>query len=77
MTGHTHCASCPHEWCPKMLREKLCAQQTHIPAGELEKVTRAYIGELIRILDLHRPLGPDGKHGDRHTDTCGCHEDDK
>jgi predicted unusual protein kinase regulating ubiquinone biosynthesis (AarF/ABC1/UbiB family) len=24
--------------------------------------------------DAHRPLGPDGKHGDRHTKTCGCDE---
>lgn len=69
-----------HEWSPKSLREKLCIQQTHIPPGYLEKVTRAYFGELIRILDLHRPLGNDGKHGatgghgNLCTPTCGCED---
>lgn len=30
------------------------------------------IGHLIKEFDKHRPLGSDGKHGDRHTETCGC-----
>jgi hypothetical protein len=27
---------------------------------------------LIDECDRMRPLGPDGKHGDRHTVECGC-----
>ena len=34
--------------------------------------TSALIGRLIMDLDKHRPLGTNGKHGDLHTDTCGC-----
>ena len=65
-----------HEWSPKSLREKLCIQQTFAP----DAFTREEIGRLIRILDLHRPLGNDGKHGatgghpDLHTPTCGCED---
>jgi hypothetical protein len=64
----------PVDWCPKWLRECLCAQQTNAP----DEFTRDEIGRLIRLLDLHRPLGNDGKHGatgahgDLHTPTCGC-----
>ena len=55
-------------WNPKMLRERLCQQQTWAP----DDFTRNEIGRLIAVLDLHRPLGDDGKHGDLHTPTCGC-----
>lgn len=74
MSGHVNCASCPHYWCPKMLREKLCAQSTHIPVTGtvLEQRTREAFAALIEVLDKHRPLGSDGKHGARHTRTCGC-----
>lgn len=64
----------PVDWCPKWLRECLCAQQTSSP----DEFTREEIGRLIRLLDLHRPVGSDGKHGatgghgDLHTPTCGC-----
>jgi hypothetical protein len=69
-------------WSPKSMREKLCIQQTHIPKTEdqLEERTRAAFAELIRVLDIHRPLGNDGKHGasgghpDLHTPTCGCED---
>jgi hypothetical protein len=64
---------------PKMAREALCLAQ-----GALREWARmgrdvdripchvARIGELIAEIDKHRPLGPDGKHRDRHTATCGC-----
>lgn len=55
-------------WQPKTLREKLCQQQSYAPDDE----TAQAISRLINILDRHRPLGPDGKHGDLHTPTCGC-----
>ena len=60
----------PH-WRPKTLREKLCQQEPHAPDDE----TREAIARLIAILDRHRPLGSDGKHGDLHTATCGCELD--
>lgn len=59
---------------PKMLRETLCVAQTHVglsgDSRAREHVER--LGRLIDQLDEHRPLGPDGKHGSRHTPTCGC-----
>lgn len=58
----------PVDWCPKFLRECLCAQQTNAP----DEFTRSEIGRLVNLLDLHRPIGNDGKHGDKHTPTCGC-----
>lgn len=70
----------------KSLRESLCTAQTALgPARTPDNVfdgfmtperrASAHIGQLIAIIDLHRPLGDDGKHGDLHTATCGC--DDK
>ena len=56
------------QWKPKTLREKLCQQEPHAPDDQ----TREAMSQLIAILDLHRPLGSDGKHGDLHTPTCGC-----
>ncbi len=66
---------------PKMLRETLCTAQAAITA--LSAVYGhgrrwEHIGRLQRLIDAcdaHRPLGPDGKHGDRHTATCGCEKD--
>jgi hypothetical protein len=58
----------PTDWNPKGLRERLCAQESNVP----DDFTRQEIGRLIRLLDLHRPVGSDGKHGTRHTPTCGC-----
>lgn len=51
----------------KMLRETLCSVQR--TAGALH---RDRIGRIINEIDRQRPLGPDGKHGNRHTPTCGC-----
>ena len=54
----------------KMLRERLCAEQVH--ASEWPENIRSAVDVLINMIDRHRPLGPDGKHGERHTSTCGC-----
>jgi hypothetical protein len=59
----------PH-WNPKMLRERLCEQMTWAP----DRFTRDLMNDLAAVLSLHRPLGTDGKHDDRHTPTCGCDE---
>ena len=61
---------------PKMLRETLCVAQARIGNSPLDEGRRReHIERLQRLIDacdVHRPLGPDGKHGDRHTPTCGC-----
>lgn len=65
---------------PKMLRETLCVAQARIgnspdmfdPGRMREHIDR--LQRLIDECDRHRPLGPDGKHGDRHTATCGCED---
>lgn len=55
-------------WSPKTLREVLSQQQTFAP----DVVTSQQIGNLITLLDLHRPLDIHGNHGRMHTPTCGC-----
>jgi hypothetical protein len=61
---------------PKMVRETLCVAQSAIRDrnvfdGRTDEHC-ARIGRLIDICDVHRPIGPNGKHGKLHTDTCGC-----
>lgn len=59
---------------PKMLRETLCVAQTWVGLSS-DARTREHIERLQRLIDecdRHRPVGNDGKHGELHTDTCGC-----
>lgn len=56
----------------KMLREALCRSQANSPQWPTE-VSEA-VNNLIKLIDSHRPLGSDGKHGNRHTLTCGCED---
>lgn len=65
----------------KMLRETLNRAQGAIGAIAAEKwsipeddADLARIDALIAEIDRHRPLGPDGKHGELHTPTCGCED---
>lgn len=58
----------------KGLREILCLAQ-HVgnqTDGINHSLYNRRIQEIIDELDKHRPLGPDCKHGDLHTSTCGC-----
>jgi len=55
----------------KMLREVLTEAQT---ASWRRPYRADRINALIAEIDHHRPLGPDGKHGDLHTRTCGCED---
>lgn len=60
----------------KMLRETLCVAQTHIGLSG-DPRTQEHVMRLQRLIlqcDRHRPLGPDGKHGDGEycTPSCGC-----
>lgn len=63
---------------PKMLRETLCVAQmaTLRLRSEDPRASEhiARLQQLIDDLDKQRPLGPDGKHGNRHTPTCGCED---
>jgi hypothetical protein len=61
----------PDYWCPKAMIELLSKQQTYAPSSP--KVQHA-IGHLLSVLSLCRPVGSNGKHGDLHTDTCGCED---
>ena len=53
-----------------MLREDLRRHQ----AEDLPYDVQSIVAVLIRWIDHHRPLGPDGTHGDLHTPTCGCED---
>ena len=55
----------------KMLREALCQAEAepNVPVD-----VKRSIGDMIRLIDVHRPLGSDGKHDNRHTATCGCED---
>lgn len=63
---------------PKMIRETLCFAQALVGhSGDYraqEHVIR--LQQLINECDRHRPLGRDGAHGDRHTESCGCEPED-
>lgn len=58
----------------KMLRETFCVAQQAIPEGPRAEEHRKRIQRVINEIDRQRPLGPDGKHGDRHTPFCGCED---
>lgn len=62
----------------KGLRETLCVAQTAVGALPLHpdgvRSHTARLQALINECDRHRPLGPDGTHGDLHTPTCGCED---
>lgn len=60
---------------PKMIREALCVAEGATLRNVNEQNrhwVREVLGALIQECDRHRPLGPDGGHGNRHTATCGC-----
>lgn len=62
---------------PKMLRETLCVAQALLGLATPPHRRDEHIARLQRLVDAcdrHRPLGQDGKHGNRHTATCGCED---
>lgn len=62
----------------KMIRETFCVAQTHVGLSD-DYRKREHVERLQRLIDdidRQRPLGPDGKHRDRHTDSCGCEDVD-
>lgn len=63
----------------KSTREALCAAQSALNERarqgiDVDRVPHwvASLQHLCDVIDEHRPLGPDGRHGERHTPTCGC-----
>lgn len=60
----------------KGLRENLSAVQNVVLNSNLPHHKKWELSgpltQLIQRIDFLRPLGPDGKHGNRHTPTCGC-----
>jgi len=61
----------------KMIRESLCVAQSAIgqlpsPLDDKSHIDR--LQRMINEIDRQRPLGPDGKHGKRHTLLCGCED---
>jgi hypothetical protein len=66
----------------KMMRETLCLAQSALLRGNetddyrTSESTAKRIQHLINEIDRHRPLGSNGKHGNWHTQTCGCKDVD-
>lgn len=65
----------------KGLREDLCTAQSAITIAYGSRPINDYVmGKINRIqaildqIDVLRPLGSDGKHGNRHTEYCGCED---
>lgn len=62
----------------KSLRETLCVAMSAIGHTYVPNQTSygmyhiSMLQELTDMIDKLRPLGPDGKHGNRHTEFCGC-----
>lgn len=60
---------------PKTLKEALGMAQAGLGAiyhPDAARRAGAVLGQLAAECDRKRPVGQDGKHGDRHTDECGC-----
>lgn len=59
----------------KMLREALCVAQTdlhHRLDGRTNAMHR--LQDILNLIDRHRPLDADGRHGNLHTPSCGCED---
>lgn len=57
----------------KMVRETLCVAQLGLALNDSRYEEHSCrIQHLIADIDRQRPLGPNGKHDNLHTGTCGC-----
>lgn len=61
---------------PKKTREILFSALCALIAKKDKKIGPEIvrIERMIDQIDILRPLGPDGEHGDRHTKDCGCED---
>lgn len=56
----------------KMVREALYyAEATMLQTVQGQRY-REIVQDLVEDIDRQRPLGRNGKHGNLHTDNCGC-----
>ena len=62
------------KYTPKSLREAFSYSQAHLPNTPQGSYFRSVLQDLIDEMEKHRPTGPDGKHNNLHTDTCGCED---
>lgn len=60
----------------KMAREALCLAEGAILNIHGRSPRVEIIASMIADIDRQRPIGQDGKHGNRHTKTCGCDDAD-
>lgn len=62
----------------KMLQETFCLVSAIIGNSTLSDGEKhQHLGRLQRLINdcqRQRPTGFDGKHGNLHTDTCGCED---
>jgi len=58
----------------KTVREALCFMTAGHKNSEQYQRYIKVIQRLIDDIDRQRPLGNDGKHGERHTKFCGCED---
>lgn len=63
------------DYTPKSLHEAFCYSQTHLPDTPQGNHFRSVLQDLINEMQIHRPLGSNGKHGNLHTQTCGCDDE--
>lgn len=62
----------------KGLREDLCVAQSALSFygghnnPQDNRINR--LDKIVQQIDILRPIGPDGKHGGRHTEFCGCED---
>ena len=65
----------------KSAREALCvaelAMDNWLAEDERSRRHQMVVAQLIQIIDLLRPIGPDGRHGSLHTPFCGCDDADR
>lgn len=58
----------------KMLREHLCACQAMQRPDAWPPGIASAVDVLLDMIDRHRPLAANGRHGNLHTVTCGCED---
>lgn len=60
---------------PKMLEESLCVVMTDLDKARPDWETHMRrLLNVCQILDECRPLANNGKHGNLHTQLCGCED---
>jgi hypothetical protein len=63
---------------PKMIRETLQMALGALASGNTSSgafdTEIARIVRMIKYIDMIRPVGSNGKHGNQHTPLCGCED---